>query len=29
VDPSGWLVLRYDPGFDSIGLRSDLKRVIR
>jgi hypothetical protein len=29
VDPNGWLVLRYDPGFDSIGLRSDLKRVIR
>lgn len=29
VDPNGWLVLRYDPGFDPIGLRSDLKRVIR
>jgi hypothetical protein len=29
VDPNGWLVLRYDPGFDPIGLRNDLKRVIR
>lgn len=29
VDPNGWLVLRYDPGFDPIGLRADLKRLIR
>ena len=29
VDPNGWLVLRYDPGFEPTGLRADLKRLIR
>ena len=29
VDPNGWLVLRYDPGFDPVGLRKDLARLIR
>jgi hypothetical protein len=29
VDPNGWLVLRYDPGFDPTDLRADLKRLIR
>jgi hypothetical protein len=29
ADPSGWLVLRYPPGFDPSGLRKDLGRVIK
>lgn len=29
VDPNGWLVLRYDAGFDPVGLRKDLARLIR
>ena len=29
IDPNGWLVLRYDPGFEPTGLRADLKRLIR
>jgi cytochrome oxidase Cu insertion factor (SCO1/SenC/PrrC family) len=29
VDPNGYLVLRYDAGFDPTGLRADLRRLIR
>jgi len=29
VDPHGFLVLRYAPGFDPSGLRRDLSRLIR
>ncbi len=29
VDPNGYLVMRYDPGFDPIGLRADLRKLIR
>lgn len=29
VDPNGWLVLHYDAGFDPVGLRKDLARLIR
>lgn len=29
VDPNGYLVMRYEPGFDPIGLRADLRRLIR
>jgi len=29
VDPNGWLVLGYDAGFDPVGLRKDLARLIR
>jgi hypothetical protein len=29
VDPNGWLVMRYDAGFDPSGLRKDLKKLIR
>lgn len=29
VDPQGFLVLRYPPGFDPTGLLKDLKRLLR
>ena len=29
VDPNGYLVMRYDAGFDPIGLRTDLRKLIR
>jgi hypothetical protein len=29
VDPNGYLALRYDAGFDPIGLRADLRKLIR
>lgn len=29
VDPNGYLVMRYDAGFDPTGLRADLRRLIR
>jgi cytochrome oxidase Cu insertion factor (SCO1/SenC/PrrC family) len=29
VDPHGYLVLRYAPGFDPVGLRADLKRLLK
>lgn len=29
VDPNGYLVMRYEPGFDPIGLRADLRKLIR
>jgi hypothetical protein len=29
VDPNGYLVMRYAPGFDPIGLRADLRKLIR
>jgi cytochrome oxidase Cu insertion factor (SCO1/SenC/PrrC family) len=29
VDPNGYLVMRYDAGFDPIGLRADLRKLIR
>lgn len=29
IDPAGYLVLRYPPGFDPNGLRKDLQRLIR
>ncbi len=29
VDPHGYLVMRYEPGFDPGGLRRDLQRLLR
>jgi hypothetical protein len=29
VDPSGYLVLHYRPGFDPAGLRKDLGKLIK
>lgn len=29
IDPSGFLVMRYPPGFDPTGLRKDLARLLR
>lgn len=29
VDPNGYLVMRYEAGFDPIGLRADLRKLIR
>ncbi len=29
VDPNGYLVMRYAPGFDPVGLRADLRKLIR
>lgn len=29
VDPSGFLVMRYPPGFDPAGLRKDLARLLK
>ena len=29
IDPSGFLVMRYAPGFDPSGLRKDLARLLR
>jgi cytochrome oxidase Cu insertion factor (SCO1/SenC/PrrC family) len=29
VDPNGYLVMRYEPGFDPVGLRKDLRKLIR
>jgi hypothetical protein len=29
IDPNGYLVLRYDAGFDPAGLRRDLTRLVR
>lgn len=29
IDPSGFLVMRYEPGFDPTGLRRDLGRLLR
>ncbi|HET9484531.1 MAG TPA: hypothetical protein VFO79_11290 [Xanthomonadales bacterium] len=29
VDPNGYLVMRYDAGFDPAGLRRDLTRLVR
>jgi hypothetical protein len=29
VDPHGYLILRYDPGFDPLGLRADLAKLAR
>jgi cytochrome oxidase Cu insertion factor (SCO1/SenC/PrrC family) len=29
IDPNGYLVMRYEPGFDPIGLRADLRKLIR
>lgn len=28
VDPSGYLFMRYQPGFDPAGMRGDLKRLV-
>jgi hypothetical protein len=29
IDPNGFLVLRYPPGFDPAGLRSDVARLVK
>lgn len=29
IDPNGFVVLRYPPGFDPAGLRSDLARLVK
>ena len=29
LDPNGFVVLRYPPGFDPSGLRSDLARLLK
>jgi len=29
LDPYGWVVLRYPPGFDASGLRTDLSRLLK
>jgi cytochrome oxidase Cu insertion factor (SCO1/SenC/PrrC family) len=29
VDPSGYLILRYPPGFDPVGLRKDLAQLLK
>ena len=29
IDPSGFLVMRYEPGFDPTGLRKDLARLLK
>jgi hypothetical protein len=29
VDPNGWLVMRYAPGFEPAGLRKDLGRLLK
>jgi len=29
VDPNGFVVLRYPPGFDPGGLRTDLARLLK
>ncbi|UHQ20606.1 hypothetical protein LVB87_05535 [Lysobacter sp. KIS68-7] len=29
LDPNGWVVLRYAPGFDASGLRTDLSRLLK
>ncbi|MCE3004444.1 MAG: hypothetical protein LW860_17345 [Xanthomonadaceae bacterium] len=29
VDPNGYLVMRYEAGFDPVGLRADLRKLIR
>ncbi len=29
IDPHGYLILRYDPGFDPLGLRADLAKLTR
>ena len=29
IDPNGFVVLRYPPGFDAAGLHADLKRLVK
>lgn len=29
IDPNGFVVLRYPPGFDPVGLRADLSRLLK
>lgn len=29
IDPNGWVILRYAPGFDPSGLRSDLVKLLK
>jgi cytochrome oxidase Cu insertion factor (SCO1/SenC/PrrC family) len=29
IDPNGYLVMRYAPGFDPLGLRDDLKQLLK
>lgn len=29
IDPNGYLVMRYEPGFDPTGLRKDLARLLK
>ena len=29
IDPNGFLVMRYAPGFDPTGLRKDLARLLK
>ena len=29
LDPNGWLILRYPPGADPGGLRSDLAKLLK
>jgi hypothetical protein len=29
IDPNGFVILRYPPGFDPAGLRADLARLLK
>lgn len=29
IDPNGFVILRYPPGFDPVGLRADLSRLLK
>lgn len=29
IDPNGFVILRFDPGFDAAGLRSDMARLLK
>jgi hypothetical protein len=29
IDPNGFVVLRYAPGFDPVGLRADVAKLLK